>query len=52
MRFNITVNCVCPGPTMTSRFMHTLNQRKQDEQNIINKKKVFAVSLNQMIYQK
>lgn len=39
MRFNITVNCVCPGPTMTSRFMHTLNQRKQDEQNIINKKK-------------
>ncbi|MAV58563.1 MAG: hypothetical protein CMG07_01250 [Candidatus Marinimicrobia bacterium] len=37
LKFNINVNCICPGPTMTSRFMHTLNQRKKEEQKIINK---------------
>ena len=34
---NIQVNCICPGPTLTTRFMHTLNQRKKAEQNIIKK---------------
>ena len=38
-KYNIQVNCICPGPTLTSRFMHTLNQRKQDEKKIIKKKK-------------
>ena len=37
LKFNINVNCICPGPTMTSRFMHTLNQRKKEEQKIIHK---------------
>ena len=39
MKFNINVNCVCPGPTMSTRFMYTLSQRKLDEQKIINKKR-------------
>ena len=38
-KYNIQVNCICPGPTLTSRFMHTLNQRKKDEKKIIKKKK-------------
>lgn len=40
-KYNIQVNCICPGPTLTTRFMHTLKQRKKDEKNIIKKKKGF-----------
>ncbi len=32
---NISVNCVCPGPTKTSRFMHTIKQRKASEQSFL-----------------
>ena len=39
LKYNIQVNCICPGPTVTSRFLHTLKQRKKNEINIINKNK-------------
>ena len=29
LKYNIQVNCICPGPTVTSRFLHTLKQRKK-----------------------
>ena len=40
-KFNIQVNCLCPGPTFTTRFKHTLGQRKKNESSLINKKKGF-----------
>ena len=39
LKHNIQVNCICPGPTVTSRFLHTLKQRKKNETNILKKNK-------------
>jgi len=36
--FNISVNCICPGPTKTSRFMFTSKQRKKEELALLHKK--------------
>ncbi len=37
LNYNIQVNCICPGPTLTSRFSHTIRQRKQNEKKLLNK---------------
>ena len=38
IKYNIQVNCLCPGPTLTSRFLFTLKDRKKNEKAIVNKK--------------
>jgi len=37
-KFNINVNCICPGPTKTSRFIFTLKDRSKTEKKIFKKK--------------